>query len=459
MITRPAGDARLAVSLPPSCQKLFDAIGVSGAVARGPFIRSTGHTVWWGSAERRVEPFASGALGWQADVQALGEILLADAVAAGATVERGTATEASVSEASDRGQWLIDATGRAGVLAKARGLRTYDAGPRTVALVAEWRSDSAWPVPDDSHTLIESYDGGWVWSVPLAGHPACEPSSPQAPKPLRHPSLTRHIAAMVDPLRTGLARGATAREVYLTEIGKTRAFASITAHATLAGGPWGWDASTYSARQYAGEGWLLVGDAGSFLDPLSSAGVKKALAAGWLAAVTVHTCLVRPEMRSHAVGFFSAREQEVEQHHARMSRHFLAEAASRHPHAFWADRSAEADEPTELAEQAAVRAALAGLRSASAFDARPGPDVRIEPRAAVSGREIVLEPHIITAESPAGVRYIRGTDLVVLVDLAPHSSQVPDLFEAYCRRADPVPLPDFLFALATAVARGWVVAQ
>ena len=35
--------------------------------------------------------------------------------------------------------------------------------------------------------------------------------------------------------------------------------------------------------------------------------------------------------------------------------------------------------------------------------------------------------------------------------------QVPDLFDAYCRRAGPVALPDFLATLAYAVASGWLV--
>ena len=61
--------------------------------------------------------------------------------------------------------------------------------------------------------------------------------------------------------------------------------------AALDGGPWGWDASMYCAEHLAGEDWLLAGDAASFIDPLSSAGVKKAMASGWLAAVTVNTSL------------------------------------------------------------------------------------------------------------------------------------------------------------------------
>ncbi len=60
-----------------------------------------------------------------------------------------------------------------------------------------------------------------------------------------------------------------------------------------------------------GDRWLLVGDAGSFIDPLSSAGVKKALASGWLAAVVAHTWLTQPEMRPHALGFFEDRETEI----------------------------------------------------------------------------------------------------------------------------------------------------
>ncbi len=47
-------------------------------------------------------------------------------------------------------------------------------------------------------------------------------------------------------------------------------------------------------------------------------------------------------------------------------------------------------------------------------------------------------------------------DLVALVDLAPAAQTVPDLFAAYNRRAAPVGLPEFLTALSTALARGWL---
>ena len=46
-----------------------------------------------------------------------------------------------------------------------------------------------------------------------------------------------------------------------------------------------------------------------------------------------------------------------------------------------------------------------------------------------------------------------------MVQLAPSILQVPALFDGYVRKAGTVPLPDFLYAVATAVARGWLVAE
>lgn len=434
LITRPATDAHLAVSIPPSCGKLFDAIGVGAAIDRAGFVRASGNTVWWGHAEPRVELFANGARGWQASTHVLEDVLLAEAAAAGVSIERRAIAEDDLALRADR--LVIDATGRSGVLARAMGLRVYDEGPRTVALAASWTRAGAWPVPDDTHTLIESYPSGWAWSVPTAPG-------------------TRHIAVMVDPQRSGLAREAPAREVYLAEIAKTAAFRTLVGGASCADGPWGWDATGYRADRYAGEGWLLAGDAGSFIDPLSSAGVKKALASGWLAAVAVHTSLARPEMRQHARAFFSAREQEIERHHARMSRRFLAEAAPTHPHAFWRDRSDSPGAPAGV-DAAAVREAYQQLRVAPTLQLGPG-EARIEPRASIRGHEIVLEPHIVSRDE--SIRFVAGVDVVAVLDLGPRFSQVPDLFEAYCRAHGPVPLPDFLLALATAVAHGWLVAQ
>jgi flavin-dependent dehydrogenase len=440
LITRPAGHQRLAVSLPPSCAKLFDAAGVSDTIENAGFIRSTGNTVWWGG-DARVEPFADGARGWQVDLRILEELLLRDAFRAGVSIERQVIGAARLPEST----FVLDCTGRTGVIARARGARRYDEGPKTIALAGQWRRRS-WPVfagatagqrPDGTHTVVESYGDGWMWSVP---------TSPEV----------RHVSAMIDPQRSALARGSHSRDVYLAEIAKTTAFKRLLSEAELVAGPSGWDASTYGSHRYAADNWLLVGDAGSFIDPLSSAGVKKALASAWLAAVAVHTCVRKPSMHEPALQFYSAREHEIERHYAAESLAFLASAARGHGKPFWADRSndpAEADRDSD-----SVRQAFEALKRSGALRVAIGPGVRIDPRPLVEGHEIVLAPHLVPGEGQP-IRYLYGVDLVALLELAPAASQVPDLFDGYVRRCRPVSLHDFLLALSTTVARRWLVSQ
>jgi hypothetical protein len=267
----------------------------------------------------------------------------------------------------------------------------------------------------------------------------------------------RHIAAMVDPQRSALSRGGPAKDIYLAELAKTRVFSRLIAGAALHDGPLGFDASQYHAREYAGDGWLLAGDAGSFIDPLSSAGVKKALASGWLAAIVAHTCLSRPSMRSHALAFFSAREREIEQHLSGESRRFLLAAAGRHPRPFWDDRADDAAGETN--DSGSVQRAFEDLKARPELKLAIAAAITVEPRPIIRGNEIVLEPHLVSAQLPGGVRYVRGIDVVALAQLAASTRSVPGLFDACVARLGPIPLHDFLGALATAVARGWLVSE
>jgi hypothetical protein len=51
------------------------------------------------------------------------------------------------------------------------------------------------------------------------------------------------------------------------------------------------------------------------------------------------------------------------------------------------------------------------------------------------------------------VRFIDNVDLTRLVEIAAQYRQIGELFDGYCRRASPVPLPNFLKALSALVAR------
>lgn len=471
LLTRPAPQqTELAESLPPSVHKLLGSIGAVERMDAAGFVRATGNTVWWGAAGGRAEPFADGALGYQVRRASLQRLLLDVAEAAGATVER----DASIREAEQgngtqgigdgrvqaviagaereiRAPWILDCTGRAGVIAR-QGYRRQEPGVATLALIGAFQRPGGWSLDDETHTLVESYEDGWAWSVPVSDD-------------------RRYFTVMVDARQTEMAGGKELGPIYRAEMSKAKRLVHLLDGAVSDGPPWACSASVYSAERYADEGILLVGDAGSFLDPITSFGVKKALASGWRAAVVAHTSLTKPAMTSAALSYFDGREKLVHASYQQQSATVFREAGDEHRHAFWTARSGEArTEPDSesldpdgdldvdrLRHDPDVLSAFENLRQAPAIDLRPGPKVEIVSRPTIQAHEVVLEERIATPGMPTGIRHLRGVDVMTLLGLAGGHRRVPDLFEAYCRTDKPVILPDFLGVLSVMIAHGILV--
>jgi flavin-dependent dehydrogenase len=489
----------LAESVPPSTQKLLTAIGVLDAIERAGFYQTTGNTVWWGSDETRHEAFA-GEPGFQVFRPDFDEVLLEQASAAGADVCRSAVVRRVDVDAADgaaridydqngvrarvTARFVLDCSGRAGVVAKSH--RRMEPSYRMYALVGAWCRPGGWVVADETHTLVETYEDGWVWSVPLS-------------------ASVRHVGAMVDGGLTRVTSGHRLADLYRAEIAKADHFSQFLAQADLQR-VWACDAALYSSDVYAGSRFLLVGDAGSFIDPLSSFGIKKALASAWLAAVVVHTCLTHPERQPVALQFFSRWERDVYATHLRRSRDFARAAYRHHPHPFWSRRA-----ETEVTERgsvtdadwlrdAGVQAALEALRRAPGIDLKLADGLTIEKTAVIRGREIVLEDAIVLAararepgvplatpppneagraragdvaegrgpnawaaaadvdfppgQPLPGIRFLNHVDLLSLARIACEHKQVPDVFAAYCRVHGAAPLPALVGALSFLVAHG-----
>ncbi|TAK34590.1 MAG: FAD-binding protein, partial [Lysobacteraceae bacterium] len=327
LVDRPAGSRRaLAESIPPSAKRLLVELGMDRAVAAAGFQPWTGNSVWWADAPPRVETFTPDATGYQVERNRFDAVLRDVAIAAGAQRLPGVVRDVDLPSvtidangevAQVTAPWVLDCSGRAGVIAR-KGLRMSEPSHRTVALAGIWRATMPWPPEKEGHTLVASHADGWAWSVPVA-------------------SGLRYVTLMVDPERSHLTRGASALDLYRAELDKVAPFAPWLEHALLEDGPWGADASLYGASQHAGPGFLLVGDAAAFIDPLSSFGVKKALASGWLAGVVVHTLLIAPEMQAAALSFFEARERAIASSFRQQAARYAVDAGEGHP--FWEARA------------------------------------------------------------------------------------------------------------------------
>jgi flavin-dependent dehydrogenase len=459
--------SRLAESLPPSCRKLLATIGALDDIEAGGFVATRGNTSAWGNGVLSVLPFEGGATGFQVTRGRLDELLLDHADTGGAVViPGGTAREVDLPahpgdparirwttpggrSGTLTARWVLDASGRAGVVAR-QGFRCADNGASTLALLGSWSRPGGWLMEDESHTLVESYEEGWVWSVPVGRG-------------------IRHVAAMVDPRRTALSRGRGLDAMYRAELARTTHMRALLDGAVSHQTVWACNASTYGARTHSAPGMLLIGDAGSFLDPLSSFGVKKALASGWLAAVTTHTALIDPGRTGLGLSLFEERERVAEEgYHAQTARYY-AEAAEAHDGPYWRVRAAQAagvraSRPDAFPEADSERllrhprlpAAFEYLRREDPLRLRAAPELRREMRPTVRGCEIVLQEHLFGPTLMAGIHSIRGVQLPRLVDLVDRYERVPDLYEAYSRDDARAGLPDFLCALSALIAAGVV---
>jgi flavin-dependent dehydrogenase len=454
--------ASLGQSIPPSARSLLEELGFAQAMDGAAFVPNLGNTVAWADTPTRREAFADDTRGYHADRGSLEAVL--DGVLRAAGVEVRAGLHARTAERSSDGwrigcqgagegastfeaPWVVDATGRHGFLARRLG-RTPDRRTSTLALVGRWRVRERENDPDEGHTVIGSHPGGWAWSVPVSPTSRC-------------------VTAMVDPRHAPL--GSTdLLDRLQNELRQVPVLQSMLAEATHVGGTvWACPASLYTSRRHADHGVLLAGDAGSFIDPLSSYGVKKALISGRLAGIVAASCLNDPRLSEHGTTFFDAHERNVAADYRARAADFFESAAEAYREPFWTDRlaaavSARAEAPASglgevHVERHAVVAAHEELRARSRLELVHGPTTRVVQRPGLRDRELILDDHLVSDVHPEPVRYFRSVDLRVLTRIAVGMDGVPELWSGYNRAAPPVDLPEFVTALAVACAAGFLV--
>jgi flavin-dependent dehydrogenase len=460
----------LAESLPSSTRKIFAFLGQLAGVEDAGFHPNNGNVAQWAGQPRVTRTTDAG---FHVSRASFDRLLRSGAAAAGARildavvrgVEIGDPSRVTYAERQGSGgclhaRYVLDASGRAGVVAR-RGWRRADGRYRTLAIASEWECP-AWPDTERTQTLVESFDAGWAWSVPVS-------------------ATRRQCTVMVEhgPFRRGQESGrggapenVALPAVYARGIARTTALRARLATATQVAAPWTCDASVYDCSQAADAGVLLVGDAASFIEPLSSAGVKKALLSAWRAAVVTNTCLKQPSLAGAARDLYVSRERAVFADCMRRSTGFFDEAAAAYGSPFWSTRAACADALADarpdgsgewtdaaLARDTAVRRAFDYLRASDTMRLQTARSLRVQPVAAIEGREVVMRDALVMPGVDAPLRFAAGVDLPALARLAGAGRDVPELIAAYHAQVGPVPVSGLLTGLSLLVARHALVAE
>ena len=179
-------------------------------------------------------------------------------------------------------RFLVDASGQAALLSRKLKLQQWDNFFRNLAVYGYYRGAAHLDPPNDGNIFIESYAHGWFWKIPL------------------HTGVTS-VGVVVDKDvgQAGL-REHGARGFLEAQIAQAPHVRKLLDGATLVAEPEVERDWSYTSSSFAGDGYVLVGDAACFLDPLFSSGVHLALGGATLAATYVRTALANPASRAQA---------------------------------------------------------------------------------------------------------------------------------------------------------------
>jgi flavin-dependent dehydrogenase len=176
-----------------------------------------------------------------------------------------------------RARAVVDASGQEALLSRQAGSRKFDPKLKRAGLFAHYEG-IRWPEGQKPGDILLPIDRGvWYWIIPFSDG-TCSVGAVFEPEAAK--GETGDAASLDERFERLVERSPRMRE-FLAGSRRTSRAVGIS------------DYSTSSARA-AGEGWVLVGDAATFLDPVFSTGVFLAMAMGVRAAEALDRALDKP---------------------------------------------------------------------------------------------------------------------------------------------------------------------
>jgi flavin-dependent dehydrogenase len=172
-------------------------------------------------------------------------------------------------------RYLIDASGRDALLAGKRHMRRKNLDHQSAAIFGHFRGAVSRPGADAGNISMYRFGHGWMWMIPLRDGvmsvgAVCWPDYLKERK-------GRTVDFLLETLKQNPLLWERLKDAQLIgdEVRVTGNY-------------------SYDARTMGGPGWILVGDAFAFLDPVFSTGVYLAMSGAEQAAQLVDTALQQP---------------------------------------------------------------------------------------------------------------------------------------------------------------------
>ena len=295
-------------SLIPETFWVLDRLGILPQLRGGPFVEK--HSVQFVSEHGRLsEPFYfadykphESSRTWQVTRQDFDHLMLDNARRHGVDARDGVRVlevlfegeravgvktlDAAGTEEDVRCRVVVDAAGQSGLILDRLGLRQWDPVLKKAAIWTYFKGAVREHGRDAGATLVMQTAGkiGWFWYIPLQG------------------DLTS--VGVVAPFDHLFQAGDTKdpETIFQREVGRCPGVQPRIANAERTAPFRVAKEYSYRASKVAGDGWVLVGDAFGFLDPLYSSGILLALKSGALAADAIAAGLDRDDTSAATLG-------------------------------------------------------------------------------------------------------------------------------------------------------------
>jgi flavin-dependent dehydrogenase len=171
--------------------------------------------------------------------------------------------------------YVVDASGRDALLATKRKLRRKNSQHQSAAIFGHYRGAERRIGEDAGNISIYSFEHGWMWMIPL-------------------PDGVMSVGAVCRPDYLKQRKGRTV-EFLRDTLKRSPALWRRVAPAELIGNEVRVTGNySYDSTQMGGAGWVLIGDAFAFLDPVFSSGVYLAMSGAEQAVKVVDAALREP---------------------------------------------------------------------------------------------------------------------------------------------------------------------
>lgn len=294
-------------SLLPANLQLFERLGVQdqmraiGMEKFGAEFNSPEHdesqTFEFGDAWDKSMPLA-----YQVRRSEFDEILLRNAAAKGAQVIegcrvtgvefRGDHSGAVVHAERDDGvsetrhaRFVVDASGRDTFLANKLKLKQRNTRHNSAAVYAHFSGAQRLAGRDEGHISIFWFEHGWFWFIPLRDG-------------------ATSVGVTTWPYYMKARAGRSLEQFLFDTIAMCPALAARLADAKLVSQVEATGNFSYACDRTHGPGYLLVGDAYTFIDPVFSSGVLLAMNGAFLAVDTIDVCLKTPAKAKRALAAY-----------------------------------------------------------------------------------------------------------------------------------------------------------